>query len=156
MVSEIGKNPSYKFSLAALQHVIAPSATYQTSITISRSRHTEARQTNPQALRSNCDRYRHWKTRFYDYCLLEGYRNSSKNRLTETADHYIAVKRPFELAVLRNAIPATEWNTLSDAITSKVPNEDAGKPWLWLQNSITLVQILWCKTDTISGRKCHK
>lgn len=96
MVSEIGKNPAYKFSLAALQHVIAPSATYQTSITISRSRHTETRETNPQALRSNCDRYRHWETRFYDYCLLEGYRNSSKNRLTETADHYIAVKRPFE------------------------------------------------------------
>ena len=59
-----------------------------------------------QAVQSNRDHYRHWETRFHDYCLLEGYRNPAKDRLTETADHYIAAKRPFELAVLRSAIIA--------------------------------------------------
>ena len=72
-------------------------------------------------------------TRFHDYCLLEGYRNPAKNRLTETADHYIPAKRPFELAVLRSAIPASEWNTLDDLIASKIPTDDADKPWIWLQ-----------------------
>ena len=79
------------------------------------------------AVRANRDHFRHWETRFHDYCLLEGYRNPAKNRLTETADHYISAKRPFELAVLRSAIPASEWNTL--------PTDDADKPyaWVWLQ-----------------------
>lgn len=86
-----------------------------------------------QAVRSNRDHYRHWETRFHDYCLLEGYRNPAKDRLTETADHYITAKRPFELAVLRSAIPATEWNTLDDVIASKIPTDDTGKPWIWLQ-----------------------
>lgn len=35
---------------------------------------------------------RHWKIRFHDYCLLEGYENPTKNKLTETAEHYIAAK----------------------------------------------------------------
>jgi len=35
---------------------------------------------------------RHWKIRFHDYCLLEGYQNPTKNKLTETAEHYIAAK----------------------------------------------------------------
>ena len=39
----------------------------------------------------------------------------------------------FELAVLRSAIPASEWNTLDDVIASKIPADDAGKPWIWLQ-----------------------
>lgn len=80
----------------------------------------------------NRDHYRHWETRFHDYCLLEGHRNSAKDRLTETVDHFIAAKRPFELAVPRSAIPATEWNTLDDVIASKIPTVDAGKPWIWL------------------------
>lgn len=80
----------------------------------------------------NRDHYRHWETRFHDYCLLEGHSNSAKDRLTETVDHFIAAKRPFELAVLRSAIPATEWNTLDDVIASKIPTVDAGKPWIWL------------------------
>ena len=71
--------------------------------------------------------------RFHDYCLLEGYRNPAKDRLTQTADHYIAEKRPFELAVLRSAIPSSEWNTLDDVIASKIPADDAAKPWIWLQ-----------------------
>ena len=87
-----------------------------------------------QAVRANRDHYRHWETRFHDYCLLEGYRNPAKNRTTETADHFIAAKRPFELAVLRSAIPASEWNTLDDVIASKIPTEDAEKPWIWLQH----------------------
>ncbi|KAL9983052.1 hypothetical protein ACROYT_G005176 [Oculina patagonica] len=86
-----------------------------------------------QAVRSNRDHYRHWETRFHDYCLLEGYRNPAKDRFTETTDHYILAKRPFELAVLRSAIPAAEWNTLDDVIASKIPADDAGKPWVWLQ-----------------------
>lgn len=61
------------------------------------------------------------ETRFHDYCLLEGYRNPAKGRLTQTADHYIEAKRPFELAVLRSAIPSSEWNTLDD--TSQTLNK---------------------------------
>ena len=45
-------------------------------------------------------------------------RNPAKDKLTETTEHYIAAKRPYELAVLRNAIPATEWNTLDDVVAS--------------------------------------
>ena len=85
------------------------------------------------ALRSNRDHYRHWETRFRDCCLLEGYRNPSKDRLTETAANYMAAKRPFELAILRNAIPATKWNTSNDVIASKMPDEDAGKPRVWFK-----------------------
>jgi len=81
----------------------------------------------------NQDHFRHWETWFHDYCLLEGYRNPAKNRLTKTADRYIPAKRPFELAVLCNAIPASEWNTLDDIIASKIPTDDAAKPWIWLQ-----------------------
>ena len=88
-----------------------------------------------QAVRSNRDHYRHWETWFHDYCLLEGYRNPARDRLTGTADHYMTAKRPFELAVLRSAIPATEWNTLDDVIASKIPTDDAGKPWIWLQKN---------------------
>ena len=85
------------------------------------------------AVRANRDHFRHWETRFHDYCLLEGYRDPAKDRLTHTSDHYIEAKRPFELAVLRSAIPASEWNTLDDVITSKIPADDADKPWVWLQ-----------------------
>lgn len=69
----------------------------------------------------------------HDSCLLEGYRNPAKDRLTQTADHYIEAKRQFELAVLRPVIPSSEWNTLDDVITSKIPPDDADKPWIWLQ-----------------------
>ena len=86
-----------------------------------------------QAVRSNRDHYRHWETRFHDYCKLEGYRNPAKDRLMETADPYIATKRPFELAVLRSTIAASEWNTHDGVIASKIPAEDAEKPWVWLQ-----------------------
>ena len=58
--------------------------------------------------------------------MLEGYRNPAKDRLTD---------RPFELAVLRSAIPAAEWNTLDDVNASKIPVDDAGKPWVWLQKN---------------------
>ena len=85
------------------------------------------------AVRANRDHFHHWETRFHDYCLLEGYRNPAKDRLTHTSDHYIEAKRPFELAVLRSAIPSSEWNTLDDVITSKIPADDANKPWIWLQ-----------------------
>ena len=85
------------------------------------------------AVRANRDHFRHWETRFHDSCLLEGYRNPAKDRLTQTADHYIEAKRPFELAVLRTVIPSSEWNTLDDVITSKIPPDDADKPWIWLQ-----------------------
>ena len=85
------------------------------------------------AVRANRDHFRHWETRFHDSCLLEGYRNPAKDRLTQTADHYIEAKRPFELAVLRRVIPSSEWNTLDDVITSKIPPDDADKPWIWLQ-----------------------
>lgn len=81
-----------------------------------------------QVVRSNRNHYRHWETGFLDYSLLEGYRNPAKDRLTEMADHYITVKRPFELADLRSAIPATEWNTLDDIIASKIPTDDVEKP----------------------------
>ena len=73
------------------------------------------------AIRINKDHFRNWETRFHDYCLLEGYRNPAKDRLTQTTDHYIEAKRPFELAVLRSTIPSSEWNTLDDVITSKIP-----------------------------------
>ena len=85
------------------------------------------------AIRINRDRFRHWKTHFHDYCLLEGYRNPAKDRLTQTTDHYIEAKRPFELAVLHSAIPSLEWNTLDNVIASKIPADDADKPWIWLQ-----------------------
>ena len=73
------------------------------------------------------------ETRFHDYCFLEGYRNPAKDRLTQTADRYIEAKRAFELAVLRCAIPSSEWNTLDRVITYKIPPDDANKPWIWLQ-----------------------
>ena len=85
------------------------------------------------AVRADQDHFLHLETRFHDYCLLEGYRNSAKNRLTETANHYISAKRPFELPVLHSAIPASEWNTLNDVIVSKIPTNDIDKPWVWLQ-----------------------
>ena len=85
------------------------------------------------AVRANRDHFCHWETRFHDFCLLEGYRNPAKDRLTQTADHYIEAKRPFELAVLRSAIPSSEWNTLDDVIASKISADDTDKPWIWLQ-----------------------
>ena len=48
-------------------------------------------------------------------------------------DHYIANKQRFDLVVLCSAIPAAEWNTLDDVITSKILAGDTGKPWIWLQ-----------------------
>ena len=61
-----------------------------------------------EAVRANYDRYRHWGNHFPDFCILEGYRDTKKNRITETNDHYIAAKRHFELAVPRSAIPPTK------------------------------------------------
>ena len=84
-------------------------------------------------MQSNHDHYRHWETWFHDNCLLEGYRNPAKDRLTKTTEHYIAGKRPFELSILQSPIPATEWNTLDDVIPSKIRTADADKPWIWLQ-----------------------
>ena len=83
-----------------------------------------------QAVRPNRYHNRYWETRFHDKCLLEGYRNPAKSRLTETGDHYIVARRRFELA-----IPATEWDTLHSEIASKIPNDDAGKHWIWLQKN---------------------
>ena len=80
------------------------------------------------AIRINRDHFRHWKTHFHDYCLLEGYRNPTKDRLTQTTDHYIEAKRPFELAVLRSAIPSLEWNTLDNVIAS---DHRPKKPIIW-------------------------
>ena len=57
-----------------------------------------------QVVRANRDHSRRWKTCFHDYCLLEGYRNPAKDRITDTENHYITAKRPFELAVLHSAI----------------------------------------------------
>jgi hypothetical protein len=48
----------------------------------------------------NGDNFRHWETRFDDYCLLEGYRDPTKDRTTQTNGHYIAAKWPFEVAIL--------------------------------------------------------
>ena len=39
-----------------------------------------------------------------------------KNRSTETKDHYITAKRPFE------------WNTLDGLIATKIPKGDIGNP----------------------------
>lgn len=66
--------------------------------------------------------YRHWETRSRDYCLLEGYRNLAKDRFMKISDHYITLKRPFELAVLHSAIPASEWNTLSTTLDMAAKN----------------------------------
>jgi len=52
---------------------------------------------------------------------------------SQTAEHYIAAKQPFELAVLQSTIPFTEWNSLDNVIASKIPTDNAGKPWIWLQ-----------------------
>ena len=76
-----------------------------------------------QAIRVNSDHFCDWETRFHHYCLLEGYRNPEKDRTTKTNDHYLAAKRPFEIAVLRSAIPASEWNTLGDVISTKIPRK---------------------------------
>ena len=84
------------------------------------------------AVRANRDHFCHWETRFHDY-LLDGYRSLAKDRLTHAADHYIDAKRPFELAIPRSAIPSSEWNTLNDVINSKIPADDANKPWIWLK-----------------------
>ena len=61
------------------------------------------------------------------------YRDTKKNRITETNDHYIAAKRHFELAVPRSAIPPTKWNTFDEVIASKISEDDKGKPWIWLE-----------------------
>ncbi|KAK2560788.1 hypothetical protein P5673_016590 [Acropora cervicornis] len=53
----------------------------------------------------------------------------AKDRLTQTADHYIEAKRPFELSSSQR----DPFNTLVDVITSKIPPDDADKPWIWLQ-----------------------
>ena len=74
-----------------------------------------------QAVQANGDHFKHWETRFHDYCLLGGYRDPIKDRITQTDDHYIAAKRPFEIAVLRTAIPNSEWNTIDDVIAPKIP-----------------------------------
>ena len=84
-----------------------------------------------QAVRAIRDHYRHWETRFHGYCLLEGCR--AKDRITGTENHYIAAKRPFELAALSSAIPASEWNTLDNVIASKIPADNTEKPWVSLQ-----------------------
>ena len=59
-----------------------------------------------------------------DYCLLEEYWNSAKDKITQTNDHYIDANRPFELAVLRCTIPQSEWNTLDDVIATNVSKGD--------------------------------
>ena len=88
---------------------------------------------NVNAVRANRDHFCHWETLFHNYCLLEGYRNPAKDKLTHTTDHYIEAKRPFEQAILCSSIPLSEWNTLNDVITSKILADDADKPWIWLQ-----------------------
>ncbi|CAB4003540.1 Hypothetical predicted protein [Paramuricea clavata] len=55
-----------------------------------------------------------------------------KDRTTQTNYHYIAAKRPFEIAVLRTAIPSSEWNT-HNVIAPKIVADDQHKPWVWLQ-----------------------
>ncbi len=85
------------------------------------------------AIRANGDHFRYWETRFHDYGLLEGYRDPSKSRETETDAHYITAKRPFKIAVLRTAIPSSEWTTLDDVITPKILTGYQGKPWVWLK-----------------------
>ncbi|RMX60654.1 hypothetical protein pdam_00021136 [Pocillopora damicornis] len=103
------------------------------------------------AIRINRDHFRHWKTHFHDYCLLEGYRNPAKDRLTQTTDHYIEAKRPFELAVLHSAIPSLEWNTLDNVIASKIPADDADKPWIWLQK----IKEHYVGTSTLMQDRYH-
>ena len=73
---------------------------------------------------ANHNHFHNWETHFRDYCFLESYRNQAKNRLTETAEHYVTAKRPFELAILQSAIPPTGWNTLDQdyVIASKDRN----------------------------------
>ena len=49
---------------------------------------------------------------------------------------YLAAKRPFEIAILRSAIPPSEWNTLDDVIATKIPENDKVKPWIWMEKII--------------------
>ena len=112
------------------------------------------------AVRANFRHFRHWETRFHDYCLLECYRNPAKDRLTHTADHCIEAKKPVELAVLRSAIPSSEWNTLDDGITSKISPPrmmpTAHGSGCKKLKSITSVQVHSCKIDTTFGYKWHR
>ena len=87
-----------------------------------------------EAVRANRDRYRHWGTHFYDFCLLGGYRDQiTRTESQKLTIIYIATKRHFELAVLRSVITPTEWNTFDDVIASKIAEDDSGKPWMWLE-----------------------
>jgi hypothetical protein len=61
------------------------------------------------------------------------YTEPTKDRTTQANDHYIAAKRPFEIAVLRTAIPSSEWNTPDGVIAPKILADDQQQLWVWLQ-----------------------
>ena len=86
-----------------------------------------------QAVRSNEDHSRHWEPGSMTTVYLVDTETCYKDKLTKTVDYYIATKQPFQLVVLCSTIPAAEWNTLGNVITSKILAGDTGKPWIWLK-----------------------
>ena len=75
--------------------------------------------------------FKSYMANFRDYCIMQDYVNPSK--ALDSAEYWIAGKRPKALAALRRAFPQSEWDVLTTTIASQITEEDQlGNPAEWL------------------------
>ena len=82
---------------------------------------------------STSDRRRAFKffvANFRDYCVMEDYVDLSKD--IDSAEYWIAAKRPKALAALRRPFPQAEWDVLTTTIDTQIPPDDKLNPAKWL------------------------
>ena len=67
--------------------------------------------------------------------MASAFRDPSKDPETETEAHYIAAKRPLELAALRLSLPDETLSLMRYTIAPLfTADEDKKKPWLWVKH----------------------
>lgn len=83
---------------------------------------------------SASDRRRAFKffvANFRDYCVMEDYVDPSKD--IDSAEYWIAAKRPKTLAALRRAFPQAEWDVLITTINAQIaPDDKLNQAAKWL------------------------
>ena len=81
------------------------------------------------------ENWRNFEERFNDFCMASAFRDPSKDPETETEAHYIAAKRPLELAALRLSLPDETLSLMRYTIAPLfTADEDKKKPWLWVKH----------------------
>lgn len=72
-----------------------------------------------------------WKTRFDDYCVLQGYRDLTRS--PDLPTHYIEEKRPLELASFRSALSNSVLNVVQYSIAPQLTEEEKSQPWMYVE-----------------------